>query len=176
MLHSREISKKVRLVFAKGREEPHTHTCSAVKHQLALFWTLFSACLHTHTHTGSLGADCVRMISTISANCDVAFCALTVIIADFTDLHTTLPFSHLSALTHLQPRLYHTLQAVCVCVHQQSNKSINQSGTPSSFSCSCSEPKWRLRLPRWLCVKYHCSRHGEPCETLLSPAACVCNP
>lgn len=33
------------------------------------------------------------MISTISANCDVAFCALAVIIADFTDLHTTLPFS-----------------------------------------------------------------------------------
>lgn len=54
------------------------------------------------------GSNYVRMISTISANCDVAFCALTVIIADFTDLHTTLPFPT-SLLLYSLTASYHCL-------------------------------------------------------------------
>lgn len=123
MFHSNEMRK--RLATNHGHKHVQRNTSTICTHTAFCF--LLSSMTHTHTHTdarvGCLGADCVRMISTISANCDVAFCALTVIIADFTDLHTTLPFSHLSALTHLQPvssasHLYHTLQAIlCLCVY-----------------------------------------------------------
>ena len=105
-------------------------------------------CLSFHpdtlTHTWCLGADCVRMISTISANCDVAFCALTVIIADFTDLHTTLPFpTSLLLLTYsLLPLLIRADRglstassvsshcklcvSVCVCAPAEPSQSIKQ--------------------------------------------------
>lgn len=100
MLHSHEISERLALFLPKVRENPRTNMlCNTTQ----AYTVIGPLCLsfhpqnthtdtHASTHAWCLGADCVRMISTISANCDVAFCALTVIIADFTDLHTTLPF------------------------------------------------------------------------------------
>lgn len=127
---------------------------------------------HTHTQTHdrqslSVGSDCVRMISTISANCDVAFCALTVIIADFTDLHTTLPFpTSLLLLTYSLFSLFIRGSPTAVYTiayrrqggkelqdhgwnSQSNNQSDNQSfQPPPPFTSLCVVwgPKWRLRF------------------------------
>lgn len=66
-------------------------SCSR-RERLVLFLPKTGRNTRRRTRAVAAGFDCVRMISTISAKCDVAFCALAVIIADFTDLHTTLPF------------------------------------------------------------------------------------
>lgn len=194
MLHSHE---RLVLFLPKARGTPHTNMlCSITQAYTVLDLT------HTHTHALCLGADCVRMISTISANCDVAFCALTVIITDFTDLHTTLPFpTSLLLLTYsLFPLLIRADQGpstassisyttgCCVCVWEREastqlkqpiNQSIRQSIPPSMIPHTCVLHGAKMEAlfphvpPHSLCVKYHCSQHGEP-RCFSNMCVCVC--
>lgn len=87
----------------KARGRSLTDICCRLTQ--ALFWTFLFPRATPHarslTHTRLVSGR--RLISTISANCDAAFCALAVIITDFANLHSALPFSRLFALIHLQP-------------------------------------------------------------------------
>lgn len=193
------------LCFCQWLEDLLPTTTTTHKHALQCDTSIhcFGLLSVTHTCAWCLGADCVRMISTISANCDVAFCALTVIIADFTDLHITLPFpTSLLLLTYsLFPLLIRadrgpsTVASIsyagcCACVwgtelHKHSwnsqsiHQSTNQSGSPplqlwSRAPACCTEPKWRLCFVTFLLV--HCVLNTIALNTgshAASPA-CVC--
>lgn len=150
---------KVSFVLPKARVHPHTNMRRSLTR--ALFWTSLSTHVHARTHTRSVSG--CRLISTISANCDVAFCALTVIITDFTDLHTLLPLFPTSLLlltSSLFPLLVragapstassasHTRPASCVCawhregepIYQSINEPANQSGSPPLYGWSPPAP------------------------------------